>query len=174
MPSLLNSEPRFEETQWFCRRWWWLLLGITIALSGLLSWVFGKPHGSTALLIAIPLTVLVLGSLWLLKLTVRVDKAGIHYQYIPFLNRWRHWPWQEFRRVAPRTYSPLGDYGGWGIKGWPSNWVYNVWGPAGLQLVFRSGDKLLLGTQQPAELQAVLAALHAADATLPIELATQA
>lgn len=67
----------------------------------------------------------------------------------------------------PRTYSPLGDYGGWGL---PGNLAYNVWGPHGLQLVFRSGNQLLLGTQRPAELLAVLAALHAADASRPISL----
>lgn len=105
-----------------------------------------------------------------MKLTVRVDAAGVHYQYTPFLNRWRRWPWSEFQQVFPRVYSPLGDYGGWGIRGLPGDLAYNVWGPAGLPLVFRSGNKLLLGTQQPTELRAVLTALQAADTTRPIRL----
>lgn len=72
--------------------------------------------------------------------------------------------------MQPRTYSPLGDYGGWGIRGLPGNLAYNVWGKAGLQLIFQSGNRLLLGTQQPQVLRQVLAALHQADHTLPIIL----
>ncbi|MGI4862562.1 MAG: hypothetical protein ACRYFZ_01470 [Janthinobacterium lividum] len=73
--------------------------------------------------------------------------------------------------MLPRTYSPLGDYGGWGIRGLPSNLAYNVWGQAGLQLIFQSGNKLLLGTQQPEELRKVLVALQIAAPTGPIALA---
>lgn len=162
--------PEFEETQWFYRRWWWLLLGLGGLVITLLAFASTKPHGLQAMFIAAPLVLLVLGGLWFIKLTVRVDAAGVHYQYMPLLNRWRHWPWSEFEQVFPRVYSPMGDYGGWGIRGLPGNLAYNVWGPNGLQLVFRSGNKLLLGTQQPTELRAVLAALQAADTTRPIRL----
>lgn len=174
MPSvtlpLPAPSPQFEETQWFYRRWWWLWLGLSILLVAPLGWALTKPNTLLAVLITAPIMVLGVVGLWLLRLTVRIDAEGIHYQYFPLLYRWRHWPWQEFRRVAPRTYSPLGDYGGWGIRGLPGNLAYNVWGPAGLQLVFQSGNKLLLGTQRPAELQATLAALQAAFPTGPIAL----
>ena len=163
--------PVFTETQWFFRRWWWLVLGAAVVVIAPLLAVVHKPHGLQALSIAAPLALLKLAGLCSLKLTVRVDAFGIHYQYIPLLNRWRHWPWSEFEQVFPRVYSPLGDYGGWGIRGLPGNLAYNVWGKAGLQLVFRSGNKLLLGTQQPQELRKVLAALQAALPTTPIKLA---
>ncbi len=163
----------FEETQWFFRRWWWLLLGSTLLLLAPLVWAaFTEPDGVKAVLITSPLFGLLLFGLWYMKLTVRVDAAGIHYHYPPMLNRWRHWSWTEFKRVAPRTYAPFSDYGGWGIRGWPGNLAYNVWGRQGLQLVFQSGDRLLLGTQRPNELRAVLETLHAADACRPIQLAT--
>ena len=170
MVSAPNSPPEFQETQWFYRRWWWLVLGVAGLTLTLLALASHRPQGWRAVLIALPLVLGLLAGLWFMKLTVRVDAIGVHYQYPPLLNRWRHWPWREFAQVFPRTYSPLGDYGGWGIRGLPGNLAYNVWGPAGLQLVFRSGHKLLLGTQQPAELRAVLAALQAADATRPIQL----
>jgi hypothetical protein len=172
MASLSTSGAELTENQWFYRRWWWLMLGVTILSSSTLFLAIHKPQGATTLLITAPLLLGVLAALWLMKLTVRVDAFGIHYQYIPFLNRWRHWPWSELQQVFPRTYSPLGDYGGWGIRGLPGNLAYNVWGPSGLQLVFLSGKKLLLGTQQPTELQLVLAALQAADSTRPIMLPT--
>lgn len=160
----------FEETQWFYRRWWWLMLGLTALMIGVMIPALRQPQGPKALLVTTPLVLLILAGLWLMRLTVRVDAAGIHYQYVPFLRRWRHWPWREFRQVFPRTYSPLGEYGGWGIKGLPGDLAYNVWGPDGLQLVFQSGNKLLLGTQRPAELRAVLMALHESDASRPIKV----
>ena len=172
MPT--QSAPgEFTETQWFYHRWWWLMLGTTILMAAPLAFVFTKPRGAQAVAIAVPLMTVILAGLWFMKLTVRVDAAGIHYQYTPLLNRWRHWPWSEFEQVFPRTYSPLGDYGGWGIRGLPGNLAYNVWGTAGLQLIFRSGNRLLLGTQQPEELRRVLAALQAAESALPIRLAAQ-
>lgn len=170
MPSPLAPAPVFTETQWFCRRWWWLLLGTTALTLAPLLFALDKPQGRQAAAVAGPLLLLVLVGLWVIRLRVRVDAAGIHYQFMPFLNRWRHWPWREFRQVQPHTYSPLGDYGGWGIRGLPGNLAYNVWGGAGLQLLFQSGNRLLLGTQQPAELRQVLAALHQADPMLPITL----
>lgn len=170
MAPLPTSGAEFTEMQWFYRRWWWLMLGVTILAISPLALAIHRPQGPMALFIAVPLLLGVLAGLWFMKLTVRVDAFGIHYQYIPFLNRWRHWAWHEFERVCPRTYSPMGDYGGWGVRGLPGNLAYNVWGPAGLQLIFRSGDKLLLGTQRPTELRAALAALQAADATRPITL----
>jgi hypothetical protein len=168
MLSPLASAPVFVETQWFYRRWWWLMLGATALTLVPLLFALNKPRGLKAAAVAGPLVLLVVAGLWLIRLRVRVDEVGIHYLFTPFLNRWRHWPWSDFRQVQPRTYSPLGDYGGWGIKGWPGNLAYNVWGEAGLQLVFQSGSRLLLGTQQPEELRLVLAALHQADPTLPI------
>ena len=165
-----TAAPVFTETQWFFRRWWWLLVGAAATLVLPLALAAQKPQAMKALLIALPLLLLVLAGLCLVKLTVRVDSAGIHYQYVPFINRWRHWPWSEFRQVAPRTYSPLGDYSGWGLRGLPGNLAYNVWGTAGLQLVFGSGNRLLLGTQQPAELHRVLVVLQAAYPDYPIAL----
>jgi hypothetical protein len=170
MLSPLASALVFVETQWFYRRWWWLMLGATALTLVPLLFALNKPQGLKAAAVAGPLVLLVVAGLWLIRLHVRVDEMGIHYQFTPFLNRWRHWPWNDFRQVQPRTYSPLGDYGGWGIKGWPGNLAYNVWGEAGLQLVFQSGNRLLLGTQQPEELRLVLVALHQADPTLPITL----
>ena len=166
-----TTAPAFEETQWFFRRWWWLLAGLTLLVLATPVWaLLARPQGLKAVLITAPLVGGLLVGLWYLKLIVWVDAAGIHYRFPPMLWRWRHWPWTEFRRVFPRTYSPLGDYGGWGIRGLPGNLAYNVWGPAGLQLIFQSGNKLLLGTQRPADLRATLAALQAAFPTGPIAL----
>ena len=167
---LLQLPLSFTETQRFSQRWRWLLAVLTLLVLGFLGIALFKDPSWPALLILAVVLLPLLAGLWLMRLEVRVDAAGIHYRYLPLLWRWRHWPWADFQKVFPRTYSPLGEYGGWGIKGLPGELAYNVWGPAGLQLVFRSGNRLLLGTQQPEQLRQVLASLQAADSTRPIVL----
>ncbi len=68
------------------------------------------------------------------------------------------------RECYARRYSPLREYGGWGIRyGW-SGWAYNLRGHEGVQLVFQNGGKLLLGSQQPQELEAAIRSIMKGDA----------
>jgi len=55
-------------------------------------------------------------------------------------------------KVYLRKYSPIGEYGGWGFR----YGAYNIKGSQGLQLKFKNGKMLLIGTQRPEELQKVL------------------
>ncbi|MES2389410.1 MAG: hypothetical protein V4543_15515, partial [Bacteroidota bacterium] len=56
-----------------------------------------------------------------------------------------------------RTYSPMGEYGGWGIRyGINKGWLYNVSGNMGLQLELLDGKKVLIGTRKPDEIIAAL------------------
>jgi hypothetical protein len=54
---------------------------------------------------------------------------------------------EEIQRYEIRKYSPLLDYGGWGIKK-RFKWgrAYNVSGNIGLQLYLKTGKKVLFGT----------------------------
>ncbi len=55
------------------------------------------------------------------------------------------------------TYSPLVEYGGWGIKGLPGNSAINARGNRGVRLTLRDGRRILIGSQRPDELAAALA-----------------
>ena len=57
-----------------------------------------------------------------------------------------------------RQYSPIGEFGGWGIKyGFGgAGKVYNVSGNQGLQLVYHDGSKLLIGSKRPEEIQKII------------------
>lgn len=140
------------------RHWWWLAL-VVAALGFFPSLLMTEKATLWARSGPVLIGVAAGSLVWLMRLETRIDAVGIHYRYLPLLNRWRHWSWADFRQIQPRTYSPLGDFGGWGIRGFPGNLAYNVWGSYGLQLVFQSGDRLLLGTQRPEELAATLQAL---------------
>ncbi|MBX2959059.1 MAG: hypothetical protein KF732_03800 [Flavobacteriales bacterium] len=57
-----------------------------------------------------------------------------------------------------RQYSPLTEYGGWGIRLglFGKGTAYNVSGNKGLQLEFTNNKKLLIGTNKPNELTETL------------------
>ena len=70
------------------------------------------------------------------------------------------------RRIALReiasaeavTYSPLAEYGGWGIRGWGRNVALNARGNRGVRLTLLDGRRILVGSQRPQELAEALAA----------------
>lgn len=51
-----------------------------------------------------------------------------------------------------REYSPLGEYGDWGIRRGRGGRAYNVKGNRGVRLVLRTGKKVLIGSRYPERL----------------------
>jgi hypothetical protein len=82
-----------------------------------------------------------------LRTEVRAD--GIYVRFAPFHRRWHGWRFDEIADIEPRQYSPLREYGGWGIRDGRHGRAYNVRGNQGVQLVLRSGRRVLIGTQDP-------------------------
>jgi hypothetical protein len=101
----------------------------------------------------------VMGLLWMCKLITNINREGIEVKYIPFHRHPRFYIWDSIERADVRQYRPLIEYGGWGLRGIGKNRAFNATGNIGLQLVFKDGKKLLIGTQKPAEIEAVLASL---------------
>jgi len=93
------------------------------------------------------------------KLTTRIDEKGIHYQFFPFHFKFKLISWNEISKVFVRTYDPIGEYGGWGLKGgWSKSKgkAINVSGDIGIQLELKTGKKLLIGTQKENDAKSVL------------------
>jgi hypothetical protein len=147
----------FKETQRFTQWWLWLVL-----LGSWGSMVFAllmDPPNSLVGQIAIGILAISLPTLfWQMRLTTRITIEGIYVRFIPFHFKEQFYSWESIESAQIRTYNPLLEYGGWGIKyGFNGQGkVYNVAGNQGLQLVFKSGDKLLIGTQKPQEIQAAV------------------
>lgn len=113
------------------------------------------------LLIAISLLVLSVGLIFIFKLKTRIDEEGIHYQFFPFHFSLKTIKWSEIRKAYFRVYDPIGEYGGWGLKGgvfWKSSkgTAVNIAGDKGIQLELKNGKKLLIGTQKEAAVKEVL------------------
>lgn len=62
-------------------------------------------------------------------------------------------PLKNVVRAYARTYHPMREYGGWGIRYAPNqSRAFNMRGDRGVQLVLRSGQRVLIGSQTPEEL----------------------
>ncbi len=66
--------------------------------------------------------------------------------------RKREIPLADIASGEPRTYRPFADYLGWGWRIGPAGRALTVPGRKGVQLVLRSGERLLISSAHPEEL----------------------
>ena len=148
----------FTETQRFTQWWLWLiLLGSWILMMYALA---TEPAQTTiSFIISFGLGMLLPLFFWQMKLVTRIAEEGIYVRFTPFHFKEKFYAWDSLTACYVRTYSPLMEYGGWGIKyGFGGQGlVYNVSGKVGLQLKFKQGDPVLIGTQKGEEIKALLA-----------------
>lgn len=147
----------FKETQRFTQWWLWLVLAGSWGSMIYSFWVAAS--FDTVSLLSFSVFALGLPILfWQMRLMTRITDEGIYVRFIPFHFKEKFFPWDSIESAQVRTYSPLMEYGGWGIKyGFNGQGkVFNVAGNQGLQLVFKSGEKLLIGTQKSEEIQAAV------------------
>jgi hypothetical protein len=95
------------------------------------------------------------------KLKTRIDEKGIHYQFFPFHFSLKTITWSEINAAKIRTYYPISEYGGWGLRGGfflnkSKGNAINISGNIGIQLALKNGNKLLIGTQKKGEVKRVL------------------
>lgn len=151
----------FVETQRFNQWWiWTIILGVLgICIYAKIKTVqFSESlfNGSNFSLIR---PIFLLPALfYFLKLKTRIEENGIYVRFIPFHFKEIFIAWDQLETCGIRTYSPLGEYGGWGIKyGFGgAGKVYNVSRKQGLPLYFKDGSRLLIGTQKPQEIQEII------------------
>lgn len=147
-----------QERQRFNQPWLWVLIGGVTLVIWWGAWqqlVLGRPFGNNPAPDGVLLIVLALfgvGFPWLFaraRLDSEVTTDGIRIRFLPFHIRYREWSFDDIESVEARTYSPLAEFGGWGIRLGCQGIAYNVRGDQGIQLVLRSGRRVLIGTQDP-------------------------
>jgi len=153
----------FEEKQRFTQWWLWLLIAIPLVFilfepfkmmigRGTLS-IEDLGNGFWVGLIAIVLVYIFIA---LCHLTVVIDENGVAYQLFPFQINLKRVPWKNLEKAYTRKYLPITEYGGWGYRIGLKGKAINIRGNHGIQLMLKSGKKLLLGTQRPEEAQLVI------------------
>ena len=147
----------FSETQRFTQ--WWLWLVLLVSWGALIYALATEPPQSTlSYIISYGLGLLLPLLFCQMKLKTRIEAEGIYVRFFPFHFREKFYAWDSISACYVRDYSPLKEYGGWGIKySFNGNGlVYNVAGSVGLQLNFKEGEPVLIGTQKGEEIKAKL------------------
>ena len=103
--------------------------------------------------ICVPIAVTLL--FLVLKLETEVRPDGLYIRYFPAHIHFKRFTAENLSECYARKYKPLLEYGGWGVRCSLSGGgkAYNVSGNKGVQLVFISGERLLIGSQRAEELE---------------------
>ena len=168
----MSEKILFSESQRFKQILIWVLLfSIFLFVSvpviyGLIKQMFfgeafgNKPISTEGLLVItivsviIPLIPIVLFRI--MRLETLIKDEGIYVRFVPFQTKLNFYAWTELTKSYVRQYSPVGEYGGWGMKGWGNNKALNISGNKGIQLETKNGNKLLIGTNNPDEITNIL------------------
>lgn len=166
----MENKILFSEKQRFTQWWLWgiLILLDGVSLYGLYQQVIAKvpfgnrPMEDSELFIAAGLMLFVTLLFGTLRLETLVKKQGIYVRFFPFHLAFQLFTWDKIEKVYIRSYRPLEEYGGWGLRfGFMGNGrAYTVSGHSGLQIEFTSGKKLLIGSKKPVELAAAVDAVN--------------
>ncbi len=167
IPERFISNPMnkvlFKEEQQF-RQWWWIVMILGTIVPAMVMCIYalyqqtvrgiqvGDSPAPNGILIGTFFFLCV--ALWVyfsLKLEVWIDHDGIHYCFFPMIMKNKFISKEQIQRFEIRKYSPIIDYGGWGIRrSFGRKWqrAFNVSGNIGLQLYLTDGKKVLFGTQR--------------------------
>ena len=88
-----------------------------------------------------------------MNLQTTINENGIMIKFYPFHRKQKVFNWEDIAHIELLKYSPLFEYGGWGIRGLGDDKAYNVRGNTGLKIFFKNKNKILIGTQKPDELR---------------------
>jgi hypothetical protein len=157
-----RNSAEYEEVQ---RPPLWVMMilcaGIAAAWATLLPSALGIPIGQNPPPVALAWTlfaicgvvvpVLLLG----MRLITRIEQKGVRVRFWPFVN----WliPFREIKSAQAKTYRPIPDYGGWGIRfGAGGKRAYTISGNTGVELQLKGGRTVLIGSKNAEQLANLL------------------
>lgn len=166
MNKMIENAVKFREVQRFRQKW--LLIGlVAVSLCLLIAFGYGmikqlisgypwgnRPMSDTALAIVGSIMILIGIGLPLLfykmKLLTEVREDGVYINFAPLSRQTGRF--EDIVSCEVRTYRPIRDYGGWGVRYGRGGKAFNVSGNRGVQVKLSSGKGLLIGSQHPKEL----------------------
>ncbi len=162
----------FKETQRF-DQWWKIFFEIAIFLILVINYIKeyqklledNNKESMMSLWIGGGSVLFVFVFINMIKLKIEINEKGISYQFHPLHLKPRFLFWEELSNCYVRKYAPISEYGGWGIRGLSRKKILgfngngkalNVKGNMGVQLEFKNGGKLLIGTQKPDKVKMII------------------
>jgi hypothetical protein len=150
----------YREVQRVTQLWIWILVLVPTALAWwafvqqvLLSRPFGTNPAPDVVVVIIWVAFGLALPLLILAANLRTEVRGdaVRLRFFPF--RSRTVAIGDIQECEPRTYRPIGEYWGWGIRWTPGHgWCYTIRGNRGVQLTLAGGKRLLIGSNRPEEL----------------------
>lgn len=156
-----GSSPTYREVQQFRQVWIWVLVS---ALSGLVWYATVMQLLLHRPLDGSPMTDILLVIFWFIfglglpalfffsRLVTEVRDDGIYICFFPFHRTFHRIAFTEVKQYKVRTYHPIIEYGGPGIRFGSKGKAYNVSGDCGVQIELLNGERLLIGSQRAEEL----------------------
>ncbi len=84
-----------------------------------------------------------------IRLKTKITYEGIYYAYLPFVRKWKKIAKDDIAGYELRKFKAVLEYGGYGMRTRrKAGKAYTISGNIGLQLYFKDGKKLLIGTQK--------------------------
>ncbi|MBI0584532.1 MAG: hypothetical protein ISF22_09950 [Methanomassiliicoccus sp.] len=171
MPRTIPSSGRgtmFRETQYFRQIW---MIALVLGISAILSWgvvqqvVLGAPWGDNPASDGFMVLMFVLFGLLLplfmfvVHLETEVTTTSLNFRFFPLHLKPRRIPLEDIAEHRAITYSPLKEFGGWGIRYGKLGTAYNVRGNEGVLIRTTAGRQILIGSRRAVELNAALGSM---------------
>ena len=94
----------------------------------------------------------------LMKLCTCIDENGVSIKFFPFHSKYVLYKWDDIELVEVKNYSPLKEFGGWGIRfGKKNSKAFSTRGNVAIHLTFKNGGNRIIGTQKASDLNAFIA-----------------
>ena len=93
---------------------------------------------------------------YLFELRIKVSNKGLYYQFFPFHFKSYTIDIEDIESIKAMEYSPLKEYGGWGIKYGFQGKAYSVSGNKGVKIFLKNGLNIMFGSQKHNELAKAL------------------
>ncbi len=147
------AKPLHSEIQRFSR--WWIIMVLFIPV--LLVFIPGGVSISMLHLAICTIVCILLALLFsMVRLELTITTDAIQYRLFPFQIRIRTILFNQLAEYRVRKYAPLLEYGGWGLRWGASGSAVTVKGRMGIQLAFKNGKRLLIGTSDAASASRIL------------------
>jgi hypothetical protein len=152
----------FHEEQRFGGWVWAVLVIIAVPVIIAAIGLAGRDPAALAAILVGPLVVALITALFAFaKLVTDVDERGIH---VSFHLLWpaRDIPLADVQRAHAMEYSPMWDYGGWGVRLSGRGWAFNTGGAEGVLVETKSGKRIMIGSRRARDLEEAIAKAIAA------------
>ena len=129
----------------------YLIIAILIIVVGVMIAVMAKQTPPLLFTLICAFVVALLVAILFSRMELSFDEKGLHYQLFPFHQKPRLLAWQAIEEISLSTYSPLGDFGGWGIRRNGRKRLYAIMGSDCVLVKTKDGLSYYFGIDLPDE-----------------------